>query len=171
MSYLEVQEWLLRHESCPSRALWVCVKYQAHSLDYVQDIIRLALMIYLITVRCHDEMSMSPYVCASDSLGYIISLHAGVFICVTRPLCLVKSHTLDATARRERFLFTSLTFCKVYSVALWDQTEEYICIHLFVFHSLELFAMISLRYLFSYHFFVGWNIEKFVKSIWGNFEL
>ena len=30
---------------------------------------------------------------------------------VTRPLCLVESHTLDAAARQERSLFTSLTFC------------------------------------------------------------
>ena len=36
---------------------------------------------------------------------------------VTRPLCLVESHTLDA-ARRERSLFTSLAFCKVTAVAL-----------------------------------------------------
>ena len=28
-----------------------------------------------------------------------------------RPLCLVKSHTLDVAARRERSLFTSHTFC------------------------------------------------------------
>ena len=38
---------------------------------------------------------------------------------VTRPLCLVELHTLDDAARRERFLFTSLTFvCKVWAVAL-----------------------------------------------------
>ena len=30
---------------------------------------------------------------------------------VTRPLCLVKSHTLDVAARREHSLFTSHTFC------------------------------------------------------------
>ena len=30
---------------------------------------------------------------------------------VTRPLCLVESHTLDAAARRECSLFTSLIFC------------------------------------------------------------
>ena len=40
---------------------------------------------------------------------------------VTRPLCLVESHTLDAAARRERSLLTSLT-CKVWAVALWDRT-------------------------------------------------
>ena len=37
---------------------------------------------------------------------------------VTKPLCLVESHMLDAAARRERSLFTSLTFCKVWAVAL-----------------------------------------------------
>ena len=42
----------------------------------------------------------------TDTLG-------GGAMTVTRPLCLVESHMLDAAARRERSLFTLLTFCKV----------------------------------------------------------
>ena len=48
VSYSEVQEGLkLRCESCPLCALWVFAKYQPHSLDSVQDILRLVLMTYL----------------------------------------------------------------------------------------------------------------------------
>ena len=72
--------------------------------------------------------------------------HFNIF--VTRPLCLVESHTLDA-ARRVLSLFTSLTFCKVWAVAPWDRTREYICIHSSVFQLLELFAMISWHVYFS----------------------
>ena len=52
-------------------------------------------------------------------------------------------------------LFTSLTFCKVTAVALWDWTREYICIHSSVFHLLESFAMRVSIYLFLKH----WKVE------------
>ena len=52
---------------------------------------------------------------------------------VTRPLCLVESHTLDAAARRERSLFC-LTHVMLSTVAYWDWTRIDICIHHSVFH-------------------------------------
>ena len=65
---------------------------------------------------------------------------------VTIPLCLVELHTLDAAARRERSLFTSLTFCKVIISCSLRLNKR---IHLYPFfcvsYLLESFAMINLR--------------------------
>ena len=65
---------------------------------------------------------------------------------VTWPLCLVESHTLDATARREHSLFTSLTFCKVIGSCSLRLNERYICIHSSVFNLLVIcYDQLALR--------------------------
>ena len=80
----------------------------------------------------HDELvgTTGWYRCVIDELGRTIILGQetwkrikvlkycnllfsliSIYAIVTRPLCLVESHRLDAAASRERSLFTSLTFC------------------------------------------------------------
>ena len=65
---------------------------------------------------------------------------------VTRPLCLVVSHTLDAAEKQERYLFTSHTFCPNNGSCKLRLNEN---IHLYpsscVSLILELSAMINLR--------------------------
>ena len=65
---------------------------------------------------------------------------------VTRPLCLVESHTLDVATRQERSLFTSHTFCPNNSSCIFRLNENihlypYSCVSLIV----ELSAKINLR--------------------------
>ena len=67
---------------------------------------------------------------------------------VTRPFCWVKSHTLGENA-----LCLPHSHSVKYGQLLFEIEREntfVICIHSSMFHSLELFAMINLRFLFSY---------------------
>ena len=61
------------------------------------------------------------------------------FDSVTRPLCLVESHTLDAAARQERSPFISHTFCPNNSSCILRLNDN---IHLYPFCCVSLLRVI-----------------------------
>ena len=92
--------------------------------------------------RMDESILLRQYLCYKTIMS--------CWVTYARHRCKVRALSVYLThIKRENT--TSLTFCKVWAVALWDRTREYICIHSSVFHLLELFAMISLCYLYLFY--------------------
>ena len=107
---------------------------------------------------CYKEYK--PWVAMSPSSSYSPSLSSFTITRASGPVHIpILLHKLNKnidwstklsyknkTCLRQVFLNAAykFEFYITYAVALWDRTREYICIHLSVFHSLELFAMNSL---------------------------
>ena len=88
--------------------------------------------------------------CKFDSPPYVRSFKSAT---VTRPLCLVESHTLDAAEKRERSLFTSHIMRLNENIHLYPSSRVSLI--------LELSAMINLRY---YHRWLRYNLDTAIAS-------